>query len=289
MSKKAKVIRIVLIAILSIAFILYIALPAGIGIFASIHISGKPGEAPDGFESVSFKTDENISIAGWYKAPENGAVILVIHGSNGSRESMRPYIAMLSDAGYGVLAIDLSGHGESAGAANALGWKRESDIKASLEFLQGKGITSVGGLGISLGGEELLSVCSTFPEIKAIVSDGATHSTLADYLVLPSRQSIFRSWTTRVMYFFAQLCTGQTPPETTMLDSIAKTVDTRFLLVAAKDTEEEIEYNTAFAQAAGERAELWSVPKAGHTEAMGLYPEEYKTRVLGFFNSVLLP
>jgi pimeloyl-ACP methyl ester carboxylesterase len=195
---------------------------------------------------------------------------------------------MLSDASYGVLAIDLSGHGESTGTANALGWKRESDIKAALEFLRGKHIESIGGLGVSLGGEELLSVCSAFPEIKAIVSDGATHSTLADYLILPSRQSIFRSWTTRVMYFFAQLFTGQTPPETTMLDSIKNTKDTRFLLIAAEDTDEEAEYNAAFAQAAGDRAEVWSVPKAGHTEAMSLYPEEYKSRVIEFFDSTLL-
>lgn len=288
MSKKAKILRAVLIVILCIVFVLYVALPAGFGLFVSLRASGAPGDAPDGFESVSFTTEDNVNIAAWYKAAENGAAVLLIHGSNGSRESVRQYAAMLSEHGYGVLAIDLRGHGESTGAANALGWQCGGDIKAAVRFLRDKGIESIGALGISLGGEVLLRACSDNLKISAAVSDGATHGTLAEYFALPSRQSIFRSWTTRVMYFCAQLFTGQTPPDTTIIDSVAGAADTRFLFIAAQDTEEEAEYNAAFTEAADSRAELWTVPKAGHTQAMSLYPEEYESRVIAFFDSALL-
>lgn len=287
-ARKVKILRIVLIVILCIIFALYIALPAGFGLFVSLRASGTPGDAPDGFESVSITTEDNVKLAAWYKAPENGAAVLLIHGSNGSRESVRQYASMLSNNGYGVLAIDLRGHGESAGAPNALGWQCTGDIKAAVEFLGGNGVESIGALGTSLGGEVLLRACSDIPEISAVVSDGATHGTLAEYLALPSRQSIIRSWTTRVMYFFAQLFTGQTPPDNTILDSITGAAGTRFLFIAAQRTEEEEEYNSAFSEAAGSRGELWLVPEAGHTQALSLYPEEYESRVIAFFDSVLL-
>lgn len=288
MSKKAKIIRIALIILLSLLFFLYILMPAGFGLFASIRVSASAGDTPDGFENLSLKTEDDIDIAAWYKAPQNGTAIIVLHGSNCSRDNMRPYISFLSDHGYGVLAIDLRGHGDSGGAANALGWQRHKDIGAAVLFLRDKGIESIGALGSSLGGESLLGVSSQYPEIKAIVSDGATHSTIADYLVLPSRENILRSWTTRVMYFSAQLFTGQTPPKTTMLESVTASKDTRFLFIAGKNTDEEAEYNEAFLAASGGRGELWTVPEAGHTQAFSLYPEEYETRVIEFFDSSLL-
>jgi pimeloyl-ACP methyl ester carboxylesterase len=195
---------------------------------------------------------------------------------------------MLAKHGFGVLAIDLRGHGESEGAANALGWQRDKDIAAAIQFLSGEGIEHIGALGTSLGGESLLGECYRFPEIEAIVSDGATHSSIADYLVLPSRENLFRSWTTRVMYASAQLFTGQTPPETTMQASITAASATRFLFIAAENTEEEVEYNTVFAKAAEGRSELWTVPGAGHTQAFGIYTEEYESRVTEFLKSALL-
>ncbi len=288
-SKKRKILRVVIIIMLSIAFALYVIMPALFGLFTSVRITQSVGEPPDGFAETTLKTTDSVNLAAWYKAPENGAAVLVIHGSNCSRETARPYAEFLAEHGYGVIAIDLRGHGESQGAANALGWQRGKDIEAVLEFLRNEGIENIGALGLSLGGESLLGECWASPEIKAVVSDGATHSSLADYLVLPSRESLVRSWTTRVMYASAQLFTGQTPPVTTMLDSIKASKDTRFVFIAAEDTEEEVEYNTVFAEAAKGRSELWVVPEAGHTQAFHLYPDEYESRVIAFFNAALFP
>lgn len=201
---------------------------------------------------------------------------------------MRPYISFLAAHGYGVLAIDLRGHGGSGGAANAFGWQAQKDIGTAISFLREEGVESIGALGTSLGGESMLVACSRYPEIKAIVSDGATHSTLADYLVLPSRENIFRSFTTRVMYFSAGLFTGQTPPDITMADSIAASKNTRFLFIAGENTADEVEYNEAFLKAAGNRGELWAAPGTGHTQALSLYQDEYESRVITFFDSALL-
>jgi uncharacterized protein len=270
--------------LLGIAFVLYILLPFGFAAYASIRHNTKVGEPPEGFAGVTLTADDGIAIAAWYRAPENGTAVVLAHGSTGSRESLRPYARFLADAGYGVLAIDLRGHGQSGGRANAFGWECVKDIRAAVDYLEGLGVQSIAALGLSLGGEVLLRAAGGLPQIRAVISDGATQSMLADYLSMPSNQSFARSWTTRVLYRSVQLLTGQIPPETTILDSIASTDGTRLLLIAAEEKGGEVGYNRMFAEAARGRAELWSVPRAGHTQAFSLYPEEYNQRVLGFLS-----
>ena len=60
--------------------------------------------------------------AGGFRAPST-ATVVVLHGSHGTRMDVIPYLRMLHDAGYGVLAYDARGHGRSSGQTNALGWK----------------------------------------------------------------------------------------------------------------------------------------------------------------------
>ena len=211
---------------------------------------------------------------------------MLLHGGTGSRENIRPYAGMLADEGFGVLAIDLRGHGESGGEGNGFDWEGTRDVAAAVAYLQEQNISLIGGLGTSLGGEVLLGAASAQPGLKAIVSDGATHPSIGDYLVLPSRQNLLRSWTTRLMYASTGVFTSDTPP-VTILDSVTAAQETRLLLIAAGNEEQEIKYNTRFLEAASDRAALWVVPRAEHTSAFGNHPAEYTAQVTGFFRSVL--
>jgi len=284
-NKRKRLMITALSILLGLALALYVLLPFGIAAYASIRHNTKIGEPPEGFESVSLTAGDGIAIAAWYRLPENGTAVVLAHGSTSSRESLRPYARFLADAGYGVLAIDLRGHGQSGGRANAFGWECARDIRAAVDYLEGREVQRIAALGLSLGGEVLLRAAGGLPQIGAVISDGATQSMLGDYLSMPYNQSLARSWTTRVLYSSVQLLTGQKPPETTILDSIAAAVGTRLLLIAAEEKGGEVDYNRMFAEAAPGRAELWAVPKAGHTQAFSLYPEEYKQRVLDFLGS----
>ena len=120
-----------------------------------------------------------MTLAGWYKPPLNGAVIILIHGAGGSREGMRPYAAMLARHGYGVLALDLRGHGASTGRTNRFGWQGTQDVGAAVAFLQARDeVKAIGGLGSSLGGEVLLGAASKYPALKAIAADGVPGAAL---------------------------------------------------------------------------------------------------------------
>jgi len=142
-------------------------------------------------------------------------------------------------------------------------------------------------LGLSLGGEVLLASAADEPELRAIVADGATYHSLADYLELPDNRSLWRSWTVRVMYASAALFTGQRPPEESIHKSVSQALDTEFLLIAAGTKPNESAYGALYEAAAKGRAELWTVPNAGHTQGLFVSPEEYRSRVLAFFQDAL--
>ncbi len=116
---------VILIAVLIVA--VYIVLPIGFAIAVVFPYQESVGAPPEGFESVALTTDDGVKLAAWYTPPTNGAAIMLIHGAGGSRESLRGYGEMLVRNGYGVLALDLRGHGESDGTTNRFGWQGTHD------------------------------------------------------------------------------------------------------------------------------------------------------------------
>ena len=100
--------------------IVYFAMPIGFVVSVVLPYRETVGAPPAGFEAITLTTDDQVELAGWYKPPLNGAAIILIHGAGGSREGMRPYAELLARHGYGVLALDLRGHGASAGRTQSL-------------------------------------------------------------------------------------------------------------------------------------------------------------------------
>jgi pimeloyl-ACP methyl ester carboxylesterase len=268
--------------------IVYLIAPIGFGLYATIAPRASVGETPVGFQDVLLATSDNVQLAAWYAPPENGAVIILLHGAGNSRNAVRGHAEMLVNHGYGVLAIDLRGHGESDGNKNLFGWNGNRDIGAAIDFLQKQGdVSTIGGLGLSMGAEALLGSVSEYPALVAVVSDGASYRSLDDYKALPSNRGFFRVYVSWVMYQAVQFFSGDTPPET-MLDSMLETDSTAFLLIAAGNVDKEIQYNMLFAEALGERADLWTILGVGHTDGFDYYPEAYEQRVIAFFDQTLL-
>lgn len=277
------------IAILVIAAIvgLYILLPVGFGVAAVFPTQTPVGAPPEGATAITLQTEDQVELAGWYVPPQNGAVILLIHGAGGSRESVRPFVERLTRHGYGVLALDLRGHGTSQGPTNRFGWQGTRDVGAAIAYLQTRSeVEAIGGLGLSLGGEVLLGAASQYPALQAIVADGATRRCIAEQTALPSERPLVRNFTARVLFATVRALSGQTPPQP-LLDAMAQAESSRFLLIAGGSEMQEVAYNELFAATVGERATLWVAPNAAHTGAFSLYPDEYEQRVLAFFDAAL--
>ncbi len=285
---RKRVLRWIVILVVAAILGLYLVLPAAFGVIAVLPYQESVGAPPDGFEAVTLETDDGVTLDAWYAPPSNGAVIILLHGAGGSREGLRGYADMLVQRGYGVLALDARGHGTSGGTTNRLGWHGTSDVGAAVAFLQDhEEVTAMGALGLSMGGEILLGAASAYPEIRAIVADGATQRCLDELKALESERPLYRNFTARVFFATVQLLSGDNPPTPPLLESMVAADSTTFLLIAAGTNEEEIDYNELFADTVGERVSLWIAPDVSHTKAFKRYPDEYANRVIAFFDGIL--
>jgi len=278
-----------LVGLLALALIvMFLIMPFVFAIYAIQPARAEVGAPPEGFEAINLTTADNVTLAAWYAAPENGAAIVLVHGSGDTRDDVRAHAQMLAAHGFGVLALDLRGHGESGGDINRMGWQGTQDVAAAVRYLLAQDdVRAIGGLGLSVGGEILLGAAGDIPALQAVASEGATYRSLDEFTALPEHRMFFNTIQIRVLSFALGLISGDQPP-TPILDSIKAADDAHFLLIAAENETHEAPYNEVFAEAAGERAEVWIVPDAGHTQGLRRAGAEYEQRVIGFFESALL-
>jgi predicted alpha/beta-fold hydrolase len=109
--------------------------------------------------------DEHIAATvGLQQTPERPGLI-VVHGLFSSRRF--DYVRQIAvrayyDWGFNVLALDLRSFGLTNLASQApttVGWKEGEDVVAAGRYLKQLGASTVGALGISLGGSAVLGAC----------------------------------------------------------------------------------------------------------------------------------
>lgn len=287
-SRLKRIGRWILSLIVVLLLVTNVILPFGFGIFATWDRGSSVGDPPEGFQEITLTTSDDVKLAAWYAPPQNGAAIIVVHGSGNSREDVRKHIALLTEHGFGVLAIDMRGHGESDGGTNRFGWMGTQDVGAAVDYLaQQADVKTIGALGLSLGGEVVLGSASAYPAIKAIVSEGATYRFMDEYTALDANSSFFRSFPTRVLTFSVGLFSGEDTP-TPIMESLKAATDTHFLFIAAGKLHAESDYGNVFVDAVGDRGELWVVPESDHIQGLKRAPDEYEQKVIGFFEANLL-
>ena len=116
---------------------------------------------------TTLHTDDGVNIAGDYYAPtiQSPRGVLLVHMMPSTKESWKMLAGRLQGGGYHVLAIDLRGHGESAGGPD--GYKQYNaeqhqksilDVGAGVEFLKTKGIAEdhLSLIGASIGANLVL-------------------------------------------------------------------------------------------------------------------------------------
>ncbi len=103
--------------------------------------------------------------------------LILLHQAGASRESWAPFARMARANGYCAIAIDLRGHGASAGAANPSAFTADDwlailgDIPAAKEQLikAGADPNKIAIAGASIGANLAMRYAATDPQIQAIV------------------------------------------------------------------------------------------------------------------------
>lgn len=280
------IVRRVFLVLGTIVILYWVALPIALALVAT----KSPGaeavalDLGDKTREVKLRTGDGLTLAGSYVPSQNGMAVVTFP----SREATAGESKMLANRGYGVLALDMRGEGGSGGDRNAYGWGAAADLRAGVDFLtEQESVRKVGGLGLSVGGEQLIEAAAGDQRIGAVASEGAGERSVREMLIRgpAAALAIPRSFvlTTAV----AAITGEQAPPA---LDDLAAEISPRgLLLIHAEDGSGGEELNVDYFAAAGEPKSLWTLPSGGHTGGFVAEPDEYERRVTKLFESQLNP
>ena len=212
--------------------------------------------------------------------------MLVSHGSGGSRGRLPRHVRMLARHGYGVLALDNPGNGESDGHSNGLGDNAQPGLDAGLDYLERRPDVDAGqiaGFGLSLGGEVLLEAASRDRRLAAVVSDGAARP-------MDANEVMRRGPPTRA----AGRAQHAVAPRHLRHEAVAlpgrddaRIAPRPVLLVAAGGVPEEPLVSRLYQRKGGSSVQVWEVPGAAHTGGLRKHPADYEQRTVGFLDAAL--
>jgi uncharacterized protein len=234
-------------------------------------------------EELRIAMPDGRELAAWYVPSRNGANVLLSHGSGGSRGRVVSHIQMLARNGYGVLALDNPGNGESEGHSNGLGNNVQPAIETALDYLvarPGVDPARIAGVGTSLGGEVLLEATARDLRLRAVVSDGAMRPQ-------DGREHLDAAPYERVGLWVANQSirsVSGTQPAPSLKPLMSRIGPRPTLLIAGGKAKGEVPTNRDYRAAAGPSAELWEIPDAGHTAGLRTHPKEYEARVIAFLD-----
>jgi pimeloyl-ACP methyl ester carboxylesterase len=157
---------------------LVIAAFAPVAISAGIRLGpgAEPGHLSPRARKVEFPTKDGLTLRGIYLEPSGDhPVLLLCHGIRANKRDWIPWARILAKEGYGILAFDWRGHGESDGRWISYGAVEGADLEAADAFLDAR--AELAGrpravLAISLGAAMVaLNADRLGPEYRCMVLD----------------------------------------------------------------------------------------------------------------------
>ena len=280
------------------ALLVYYILIPSYGAYYTVHptrlpIMVTPADMGIDYEGISFVTEDDIRIEGWYIPSSNGAAIIGVHGLNGNRTHTMPYIHTLVEHGYGMLLFDLRAHGESGGEVFAASWDSDQDILAGLKYLKSRveiDAERIGAFGLSAGAHAVLYASAKTEDIKALFLDGTGIGRTEDVLdpLIPELRPLFFGIPMNHFHHVMIEVFSHIPAAPPIKEVIPLINPRPILFVAAGSDTFERAIASRYSELAGVNAECWIIPDVQHLGGIHTYPEEYANRMVQFFNQNLI-
>ena len=271
----------------------------------------RPQDTPESvgleYESVEFPSrNDGLSLAGWLIPPRVDGVqqfprdfgesrwLAIVHGHSSNRAGPATgtlgLMRGLIDHGYGVLAFDLRGCGDSEGTTSSVGYFEQMDLLGALDFLVSRGADRrrLGVLGVSLGAVVALLVCAWPGTAAAVVADSA----FADLQMIMAEGASGRRRTLRLfgpgVRWMSRLLYGIDVAGVSPASALAGSDTRAFIIHGERDQRVPPFHATLLARAGSLPArDVWIVPGSGHADAYRTHREEYVARVTAFFDAAL--
>jgi uncharacterized protein len=250
---------------------------------------------PAALDDVSITARDGISLRGWMLHPRNsnGNAAILLHGVADNRVGMTGYAQLLARHGFSVLLPDARAHGISGGELATYGLLERSDIQIWFRFLQARERPHcIFGFGESMGASQLLeSLDPGVPFCAVAVESGfANFREIAyDRMGQPFHlgpwvgRTLLRP-TVEVAFLRARWKYGLNLQQISPEDSVATTVVPVLLIHGQVDSNIPVRHSRRI-RARNARVQLWEVPGADHCGAISTAPQEFKRRLLGWFDN----
>jgi pimeloyl-ACP methyl ester carboxylesterase len=269
------------------------------------------GQPVQDAEEVTLKTPDGLSLRGCYfKTPaerRQGVILFGLEfGSN--RWACLPYCDFLQANGFDIFTFEFRGQGDSEIQANyePLQWVTDfevRDMQTAIAYLRSRPDaepTGIGFFGISKGGSAGLLAAARDPYLRCFVTDGifATHSTMVPYMRKWVQIYSNRYWIQNLLpewYYglFARSGLRRLRRERGcrfphLERAIAKLAPRPLLMIhGGADTYIKPEMAQVLFERARQPKQLWLVEGAKHNQSLQLAGDEYRRRVLEFFQKHL--
>jgi alpha-beta hydrolase superfamily lysophospholipase len=265
-------------------------------------------------QDFDVRAPDGVLLRGWKVTPmnPNGSWVLLFHGVADNRIGTIGPSEFLLRAGYGVVMMDARAHGASEGSMTTYGWLERNDTRAIIDVLlsseRDKYVSvqmstpyppgspadalppfHLFALGESLGAGIALQSAAADPRIEAVVAEApfaSLREATYDYAGLQKSPLLGKTffapgaWT---MLYRGQSIAGFPAAEVAPEKSVAARAFPVLLICDTADVVLPCRHAERIYAAARGPKQLWIVPGAFHTAALGYQPEEFRRRVLSFF------
>jgi len=285
------VVRRVLVAVAALVVLYWFVLPVSLAIVATERPALPIRDADLGRakQDVTLITRDGVKLSAWYVPSRNRAAVITY-----PRQSTIRQARMLVKNGYGVLLVDPRGYGRSEGDPNAYGWGNTKDIDAAVGWLRHRPDVKrrrIGGLGVSMGGEQMLEAAARNPGLKAVVSESAGIRSVREAAAEEGESALERVLTFPqdvVQTAAVWLLGGDSVPMSLKTASVLISPRAAFFIYDGDGQDVEKAVNPVYYRSAYEPKALWEVPGAVHGRGIRAQPEEYERLVVGFYDRTLL-
>lgn len=247
-------------------------------------------------QDVSVAANDGVTLRGWFAqaGPESSATVLLLHGVTNNRLGMGGYAELLLRNGFNVLMPDARAHGESGGEIASYGLREAPDVHAWVDWLETTHpAPCVYGLGESMGAAILLQSLKYEHRFCAVVAESSFSdfregafdrigerfhqgSLLGRTLLRPMIESAIA---------YSRLKFGLDFSGASPLRAVRESMTPVLLVHGSRDLTIRPRNALNIAAAAPDHVSLWLVPGAAHCGAWSTAPQEFESRLLGWFRS----
>jgi alpha-beta hydrolase superfamily lysophospholipase len=245
------------------------------------------------YEELALKTAEGIPLSCWLiRAPEHSrGTIIYLHGVSESKIAALPMAKLLHDTGFHVFLYDARRHGQSGGTFCTYGFYEKHDASMIVTYLSNRHDLRLGKIGLfgaSMGAAVALQVATIDPRITAVVAE-SSFATLRGVFDDYQKRMIKLPWhylrnlVIKRSELMAHFKAGMVSP----VEAVKNLHIPLFLVHGANDTLIPPASSEEVFTSANPPKELWIIPGARHDNMWEVGGEEYRGRIVAFFEKYL--